>query len=321
MLEDILDGFPLTMPVNVKQIRTGHINQTFQLLNTDGYFALQSLHPIFPDESLEDMHAVTDFLSNQGMRVPKLIKTNREEFFTRDHNNLRWRLYSWIDGWVYECIKDPDMAVEAGKIVAHMHKLLAKCPYKVTARFENFHDTEIILQKLEAVVDLLPTDTQSCARSLLGEGREILFEDESLPSQNIHGDLKISNIVFDNSNRAIGIIDFDTLLFKPRAIDMGDALRSWCNRLPEDDLNSRFDEELFQAAMQGYRQAYDPAVNESSIHRQAAKLIGYELAARFFIDMVTDNYFTYDTERYPSRKAHNRARGLAQYYLANSIQL
>ena len=53
--------------------------------------------------------------------------------------------------------------------------------------------------------------------------------------QLVHGDLKISNLIFDAAGKAVGIIDFDTLLVHARAIDLGDALRSWCNWTAEDD--------------------------------------------------------------------------------------
>jgi Ser/Thr protein kinase RdoA (MazF antagonist) len=319
MLDDILDSFSLSRPVSVKQINTGLVNQTYKIMNSDGVFALQSLHTVFPDETLEDMHVVTDYLSQHGMRVPTLMRTKDGEFFMLDHNNLRWRLYSWIEGRVHDAVVDEAMAHEAGKIVGTMHRILADIDYKPQGTIPHFHDTVYILKQLESVFAQLPPEAQVIARDILTEAPSTLIDENELPPQVIHGDLKISNLLFDEDNHAIGIIDFDTLLWKPKAIDMGDALRSWCNRTTEDDPQAVFDSGLFEAAETGYSEGLHVTVDLRPVHRQAAKQIAFELSARFFTDMVTDNYFSFDAARYPSRKAHNFARAMSQYHLAKSI--
>lgn len=138
----------------------------------------------------------------------------------------------------------------------------------------------------------------------------------------IHADLKISNVVFDNG-RAVGIIDFDTLLWHYPAVDLGDAYRSWCNRTAEDDPHATFDTTLFDAAEAGYAEGRGVALNleTRNLHLRATKLIALELASRFLIDVVRDNYFGYDPKRYPSRKAHNLARAVGQFHLATTIPL
>lgn len=319
MLDDILDSFSISRPVSVKQITTGLVNQTYKIINSDGVFALQTLHPIFPDEALTDMHIVTDFLSQQGLRVPKLMRTTDGEFFMRDHNNLRWRLYSWIDGRVHETVVDESMAQEAGRMVGAMHKALADFNYKPQGSIPHFHDTSYVLKKLEEVEFQLPHEAKRLAHGILTEAPSTLIDESQLQSHVIHGDLKISNLLFDEDRKAIGVIDFDTLIWKPRAIDMGDALRSWCNRTSEDDPKAVFDNTIFEAAEKGYSAGFNPNLDKREIHRKAAKQIAYELSARFLTDMVNDNYFGFDEKRYPSRKAHNLARALGQYHLAKSI--
>jgi Ser/Thr protein kinase RdoA (MazF antagonist) len=319
MLDDILDSFSISRPVSVKQITTGLVNQTYKIINSDGVFALQTLHPIFPDEALEDMHVVTDFLTHQGLRVPKLIRANDGQFFMRDHNNLRWRLYSWIDGHVHDAVIDKGMAHEAGYMVGAMHKALSTLDYRPQGSIPHFHDTAYVLKKLEEVVHLLPENAKRISDGILTEAPSFILDEAELGSHVIHGDLKISNLLFNEDKKAIGVIDFDTLLWKPRAIDMGDALRSWCNRTSEDDPQAVFDDEIFEAAEKGYSQGFSPALDKRELHRQAAKQIAYELSARFLTDVVNDSYFGFDEKRYPSRKDHNLARAIGQYHLAKSI--
>lgn len=319
MLDDILDSFSISRPVSVKQISTGLVNQTYKIINSDGVFALQTLHPVFPDEALTDMHIVTDYLSQQGLRVPKLMRTINGEFFMRDHNNLRWRLYSWIDGRVHEAVVDEAMAQEAGRMVGAMHKALTEFNYKPQGSIPHFHDTPYVLKKLAEAEAQLPDEAKRIAQSILTEAPSVNIDETTLPSHVIHGDLKISNLLFDEDRKAIGVIDFDTLIWKPRAIDMGDALRSWCNRTSEDDPNATFDNVIFEAAEVGYHEGFQADTDKRDLHRRAAKQIAYELSARFLTDIVNDNYFGFDEKRYPSRKAHNLARAIGQYHLAKSI--
>ncbi len=141
------------------------------------------------------------------------------------------------------------------------------------------------------------------------------------PQQLIHGDLKISNLIFDDLGHAVGLIDFDTILRHARAIDLGDAFRSWCNRTAEDDPDASFDVAFFEAAASGYAEGLGmpsgPPVRAR--HLRATKQITLELAARFLIDVVRDTYFGFDAARYPHRRAHNVARARGQYHLAQTI--
>ena len=58
---------------------------------------------------------------------------------------------------------------------------------------------------------------------------------KGLPERIIHGDLKLNNIRFDETgNKAIAIVDLDTLGVSKIVIDIGDAIRSWCHKLMEE---------------------------------------------------------------------------------------
>jgi len=108
-----------------------------------------------------------------------------------------------------------------------------------------------------------------------------------------------------------------------RAIDLGDALRSWCNRTAEDNPAATFDVAFFEAAADGYTAAFGSASRtaERAVHLRATQQMALELAARFLIDVVRDVYFGFDATRYPTRRAHNIARALGQYHLAQTIPL
>ncbi len=319
MIEDVLAVFDIGRVTSVHQINTGLVNQTFKVTTADGIFVLQSLHTIFPDAALEDMNVVTDYLSSHDLRVPRLIRTKQGDIFIRDQAGLRWRLYAWIEGVVHTSADNVEIVSGAGQIVGQMHRLLKELNYKPQGSIPHFHDTPYILEQLTKVMAELPENAKPLANAVLLETPKVIIDETNLPAQVIHGDLKLSNLLFDERGQAIGVIDFDTLLFRPRAIDMGDALRSWCKQSSEDDQTVSFSRELFEAADLGYMRGLEDNTDNRDLHLQATKQIAYELSARFLTDIVTDNYFGFDATRFASRKAHNFARASGQLSLARSI--
>ena len=318
----ILGRFPIAGPLNVERFGTGLINHTYRVGTEETQFVLQRLHDIVSTEALEDMRVVTEFLADRGMRVPTLIRSVDGQTTVRDDAGGRWRLYPLIPGRIFDAIQSNDMAREAGRIVGEMHRHLHGLSLEPKGSIERFHDTMYVLGKLRGVEAKLPGRLRHMAQDILNTvPGTILTEDTALErTQIIHGDLKISNILFDEAGRAVGVIDFDTIMRHFRAIDLGDSLRSWCNRTAEDDPQATFDAGIFHAAMTGYGQGWGAPVREDEKRTflRATIQITYELASRFLIDVVCDDYFGYG-KPYTSRRAANTARAIGQYHLAKTI--
>ncbi len=321
-LSSILGRFPIPAPVGVKRFGTGLINHTYWVRTGEEQFVLQRLHEIVSTEALEDMRIVTAHLAERGMRVPNLMRTGDGQIVVRGDGGGRWRLYPFIAGRIFDAIESNEMAMEAGRIVGEMHRHLRGLSLEPKGSIEHFHDTGYVLDRLRGIVTKLPGAIRHIAEDVLTTVPGIILtEDTALErKQVIHGDLKISNILFDEAGRAVGIIDFDTIMRHFRAIDLGDSLRSWCNRTSEDDPQATFDVGTFRAAMIGYGRGWGAPVREDEkrIFLRATIQITYELASRFLIDVVCDNYFGY-RKPYTSRRAANIARALGQYHLAKTI--
>ncbi|HCC83243.1 TPA: hypothetical protein DEP96_00155 [Candidatus Uhrbacteria bacterium] len=320
---EIVGNWQLGEIESIKPVGKGLINATFKVQAGHGKFAMQQLHEIIPKEAVADMLTVTNYLAEQGVRVPKLLLTENGQPSALANDGSRWRVYPWLEGVVVEAVADEAMAREAGRMVGVMHGLLAKLDYRPTGSIPHFHDTPFILSELQSVMGDLPEDLKNVADDVVTTATSLLIDGNQQPKQIIHGDLKISNLLFNGEGVAVGVIDFDTILWHFPAIDLGDALRSWCNRTSEDDVTAVLDRDLCAAALVGYAEGLGRELmnGEQSLYLQATKLIALELTARFLIDVVRDNYFGYDAERYDSRQSHNRARALGQYHLARSIEL
>jgi len=207
----------------------------------------------------------------------------------------------------------------AGRFVGLLHKHLAACDYLPQGSIPHFHDTDFVLTELQNVQPRLPDAVRGIADDILTTLPSLIVADE--PQQLIHRDLKISNLIFDDLGHAVGIIDFDTILRHARAIDLGDAFRSWCNRTSEDDPDATFNVAFFEVTASGYAESFGmpSGPEERARHLRATKQITLELAARFLIDVVHDTYFGFDAARYPHRRAHNVARARGQHHLVQTI--
>ncbi len=319
----VVDAESVTTGLIIEPIGNGLINTTYKVTTMGGVFVLQKIHQIIPDAAATDMLVVTSYLAEHGLRVPKLVLTNEGQPFATDGEGSRWRVYPWIEGVVVNAVDNEEMVREAGKMVGEMHGLLAKLDYQPTGSIPHFHETEYIVGELQAVSSELPSELAVIAQDIIDEVPKLLLNETVQTKQIIHGDLKISNLLFDEAGKAVGVIDFDTILWHFPAIDLGDALRSWCNKTSEDDAGAVIDEALCQAALAGYAAGLGRELTDSerTLYLRATKLIALELTSRFLIDVVRDNYFGFDAVRYSDRRSHNVARALGQYHLAQSINL
>ncbi|HBE53609.1 MAG TPA: aminoglycoside phosphotransferase, partial [Cyanobacteria bacterium UBA11369] len=137
----------------------------------------------------------------------------------------------------------------------------------------------------------------------------------------MHGDPKINNVMFDTATgKAVSVVDLDTV--KPGLVhyDIGDCLRSGCNRAGEEtaDWESvRFDTDLSQGILQGYLSVAKAFLTENDYAYiyDAIRLIAFELGLRFFADHLAGN--VYFKVKHPE---HNLARALVQFKLTESIE-
>ena len=139
-----------------------------------------------------------------------------------------------------------------------------------------------------------------------------------LPERIIHGDLKISNVRFDG-HEAVALIDLDTFQRGQLDAELGDAMRSWCNRSGEDVTEARVDTEVFAAAMAGYASTAVHTTDDEWLGMAPGlERIATELAMRFAADALNESYFGFDPAI--GRGEHNLIRARGQLALARAAQ-
>ncbi len=320
--EVISKYFSETKDISIKRINNGSINTTYYLKiikdSSIEEYILQEMKDMFDVSMMEDIEAVTNHLSSKGILTQKVIKSKEGGLFVRDSKSW-WRMLSYIKGQTFSEITTINQAKEAGKLIGTFHNALSDFNYNFKFKLENFHNTLFFMNKLEKVLEKnIDTDKykelKTLADSILNSYKNLNVI-PNLPNHIIHADLKISNIVFDDTKeKAIALIDWDTLMYSTIAVELGDALRSWCLIGGEDVSEAHFNNDFYVNALDGYiSTAKFLTSQEKDSIPYGVKLMALELSARFTIDAFEECYFNLDSSKYTNLFEQQKKRAQNQY--------
>lgn len=305
-------------------VDVGLIHGTYRVQTTTGTYCLQRLHPkLASDGILEDYRTVTEYLYRAGFPAPRLIPTSQGTPAHTDEEGRRWRLTTWLPGENTSTIRSLHMVHSGARLIGRFHRLMSGLDYTFQSTHP-LHDTKYHLNNLQNAVQnhqenpwlvkILPW-VDAVQNKL-----PALLLPEDMPRCVVHGDPKISNLLFDHEDQAIALLDLDTCTRHSPLVDLGDAVRAWCcvssgTDAPELDLAR------YQAMMEGYAQAgfrLDPYSLQWL--PQAGLLITLELASRFLADVLQDSYFAWDATLFPSRPEHNLHRAQHMILFAQKLE-
>jgi Ser/Thr protein kinase RdoA (MazF antagonist) len=287
---------------------------------------VQRVNAVFPPETQHDIEAVTRHLERKGLVTPRLIRTRGGALWI-EADGATWRALTFVDGLTFHAVERGSLVYEAGRALGAFHVALGDLEYTFVGARAHVHDTDRHLEALGATlresgghrhyagIAHLAAEVLECAEGIETQA--------PLPARIVHGDPKISNVVFDRGGeRALCLIDLDTVARMPVMFELGDALRSWCNPAPEDSPAPHFSLALAAAALEGYAAGSEGLLEEAEWRAIAGApyRIAVELAARFCRDALTESYFAWDATRYASASEHHQARTRSQLDLARDLE-
>jgi Ser/Thr protein kinase RdoA (MazF antagonist) len=326
-LARILTEYGYSERATLTPLAGGLINQTLLVEEAGRKTVLQRLNPLFRGEVHLDIEPITAHLERKGVRTPRLIPTTIGELWTTDPQGSVYRMMTFLEGHTVQRIERPETAHAAGAFVARFHVAVSDLDHTFHFTRPGAHDTQAHLRQLdkalrEHAAHPAFAEVEPIADAILQQARKL----EPLPTgpkRVVHGDLKVSNLLFDEAaESALALLDLDTMAHMTLPIELGDALRSWCNPRGEDAESAALDAALFEAALRGYASGAKQLLTRTEVEALVlgTLTIALELAARFCADALHERYFGWDVTRYASRSVHNRVRAQSQLAVAKSLE-
>lgn len=318
-----IEAWPDLAHEPVRPLAGGLINSTFTV-GSPVRAVLQRQHAMFPPRVNDDIEAVTAHVAATGMTTPRLLRTGTGELCTTDADGATWRMLSYIPGETVEVVDSLDRAREAGALVARWHRATADLDHQFRFVRPGAHDTPKHMAALESALQEHPDhrlydEVAPTAEAILTAWRT--WEGElARPVRPTHGDLKISNLRFDEAGLGICLLDFDTLGRLSIDVELGDAARSWCNPAGEDVATAHFDGARFEAAFAAYLTELPLAPDDRDAILFTTERICFELASRFAADALNENYFGWRPQVAPTHGEHNLLRARGQASLGRSVR-
>jgi hypothetical protein len=325
---------------------SGHIHDTFRIETVendkDDYILQRLNNKIFKNipELQNNIERVTVHLRNRLKSIPgsnikreclSLIPSTDGKSWIVDKDGNFWRMYIFISNHrSYNIVDSPDKAYEGGKAIGRFQAMLTDMPGG--ALFETipyFHDIENRLEILNRIIKEDPAGRVSIVgeeiNQYLMRGEEMktilkLGKAGKIPLRITHNDTKFNNILLDENDKALCVIDLDTVMPGYVHYDFGDAIRTVTNTAAEDEKDLsliRMDIDLFREYARGYLSETGKTLNqvEKEYLAFAPKLITYTIGIRFLTDFIDgDNYFKIHHE------FHNLQRTRAQLKLVMSME-
>jgi len=329
-----------------KPYGSGHIHDTFRI-ETSGKeketYILQRLNnKVFKNipELQKNIERVTIHLRNKLKSIPgsdikreclELIPSSEGKSWIIDNRGFYWRMYIFISNHrSYNIVDNPAKAYQGGKAIGRFQAMLSDMPGgPLFETIPKFHDIESRLEIFNLKVKEDPAARIASAgeeiNQILTRAEEMkiilkLGRENKIPVRITHNDTKFNNILLDENDKALCVIDLDTVMPGYVHYDFGDAIRTAANTASEDEKELskiNLDIELFKAYAEGYLSETGNTLNkvEKEYLAFAPILITYTIALRFLTDYIDgDNYFKIHHEH------HNLQRARAQLRLVMSME-
>ncbi|MDF1559275.1 MAG: aminoglycoside phosphotransferase family protein [Bacteroidales bacterium] len=325
----------------------GHIHDTYRIITEekgcDDYILQRINDNVFRDvpRLQENIERVTAHLRRKIALIsgsdPKrecmtlLPVTATGKSYHIDEEGNFWRMFIFIsDHRSYERVDSYHRAFEGGRAIGRFQSMLADLPGEpLHETIPDFHNIEKRLESFHRSLDEDPAGRVSQVRgeieaiTLREEEMKILIRlgrEGRIPVRITHNDTKFNNILFDTNDRALCLIDLDTVMPGYVHYDFGDTIRTAANKTDEDsnDLEAvSMDIEIFKAYAEGYLSEAMGTLNATEIEYIpfAPKLLTYIMATRFLTDYIAgDIYYKIS---YPD---HNLRRNRAQIALLKDME-
>ena len=324
--------------------KNGHINDTFLVkCNFNHKYILQRVNTkVFknPVQLVENIFNVTEHIRK------KILKNNDDDILRKvitllpsisgknyyiDSDNNFWRAMHYIENSrTYNVAKNKNIVYESAQAFGVFQNYLLDLDSKIIKDvIPDFHNG---LLRYDFFLEAMERDNcdrvSQCkkeidfimANKLVFTKVPQLIKEKSLPIRLCHNDTKINNVLIDdNTNKAICVIDLDTVMNGVVLFDFGDMVRTATSHAKEDECDLSkvsMDITYFESLVNGYANYSKLFLNKSEIENLvfSSKLMTMIIGMRFLTDFINgDLYFKTSSE------FQNLDRARVQFQIVKSI--
>ncbi len=345
---DILSNFAINGEfISCEPYGSGLINRTYVAVYNEGgkrvrYIVQRINTNLFKnvDGLMNNIKLVTEF--NRAEIVKRGGDPNRESLtlvptenggtYFRTEEGDCYRVYVFIENAKgYDVVEKPEhfyeSAVAFGKFAMLLDrfdssKLFEVLPdfHNTVKRFDNFKKS-LEADKFNRAKDVKKEIEFALNREKITHTIVDLLASGKMPSRVTHNDTKLNNVLIDTrTDKAVSVIDLDTMMPGSICYDFGDSIRFGCNPCLEDTPETEkviFNMPLFETYTKGYLSVFGDTITD--IERKnlpmGAILMTYECGIRFLTDYLDgDVYFR------KTREGQNIDRTRSQFKLVSDME-
>ena len=345
---DILFNFAIDGEfVSCEPYGSGLINRTYVAVYNEGdrrvrYIVQRINTNLFKnvDGLMNNIKLVTEFNRAEIMKRGgdpdreslTLVPTKNGGTYFRTEEGDCYRVYVFIENAKgYDVVEKPEhfyeSAVAFGKFAMLLDrfdssKLFEVLPdfHNTVKRFNNFKKS-LEADKFNRAKDVKKEIEFALNREKITHTIVDLLASGKMPSRVTHNDTKLNNVLIDTrTDKAVSVIDLDTMMPGSICYDFGDSIRFGCNPCLEDTPETEkviFNMPLFETYTKGYLSVFGDTITD--IERKnlpmGAILMTYECGIRFLTDYLDgDVYFR------KTREGQNIDRTRSQFKLVSDME-
>lgn len=313
----------------ITPVQSGLINHTWRITENGKDWLLQAVNThVFPrpDWIDENISQLSHYLQ---IHHPGYIFTSPVAHSggigILVHENITYRVFPWIAGSHAKQVLDAAaQAKEAAQCFGAFTQRLAHYPAEqLHIIIPKFHDLSYRFhQFIEALQQGMPARIAECrdaisylqAQHALVDTYEQFIHHKEALKRVTHHDTKISNVLFDDSDKGICVIDLDTVMPGYYISDVGDMFRTYICPVAEEeaDLDKVYvRKDYVEAIVEGYfaEMGTELSAFEKDHVYFGGEMLLYMQALRFLADYLQgDSYYG---AKYPTQnkiRANNQIR-------------
>lgn len=325
-MKEILQQFDIEA-TEIIPFGTGLINHTWLVKNGNNSYILQQINDgIFKKPELieQNISLVAKYLEKQepGYFFASPEPTIDGHGMFRNNDGY-FRVFPFVEGsHTIDVVQTPEQAYAAAAAFGRFTKILSGFDAgKLNITLPSFHDLSLRYRQFEEALQKGNEKRIAEATDLIGflqsqsaivEEYEKMKIDTQFKLRVTHHDTKISNVLFDDNDKAICVIDLDTIMPGYFISDVGDMMRTYLCPVSEEEADTSKIEvriDFYKAIVDGYYSEMkgELSATEKEHFFYAGKFMIYMQALRFLTDYINnDVYYGARYEKHNFVRARNQ---------------